>query len=298
MNKDQWLIIGAFSITYFVWGATYLANYWAIDTLPVFGMGGLRFLTAGTILYLMSFLTGSKVLPTGKQWLNALSIGVLFLSVGTGAVVWAQQWIPTSTTALIISFEPLVVMLMLWGFFANRPPLKAFIGAGISILGMYLLIDQPATLEGPGSMKGLVGIITGMLCWGIGMIIMPKLDMGKNKFRANAMQMLGGGAVLLLFSFFINDWAGWSPAQVSAKSFFAWIFLVLFGAILAFSAFNFLLSRVSPEKVATNTYVNPVVAVLLGGLLNNEEITRQTIIAGAVLLTGVWFINSAKRRSS
>jgi len=294
MTRNQWLIIGAFSVTYFVWGATYLANYWAIETLPIFGMGGMRFLTAGALLYFISFFVGPQVRPTTKQWMNACGMGVLFLSVGTGAVVWAQQWIPTSTTALIISFEPLVVMLMMWGVFANRPPGRAFLGAAVSICGMYLLINQPTTLGGPNAWKGLLGIITGMLCWGIGMIMMPKIDMGKNKFRGTAMQMLGGGVALLLFSFAINDWAGWSVEQVTLKSFLAWTFLVVFGAILAFSAFNYLLAHVSPEKASTNTYVNPVVAVLLGAWLNNEAVTARTLVAGAVLLTGGWFINSAK----
>jgi len=181
MTRNQWLIIGAFSVTYFVWGATYLANYWAIETLPIFGMGGMRFLTAGALLYFISFFVGPQVRPTTKQWMNACGMGVLFLSVGTGAVVWAQQWIPTSTTALIISFEPLVVMLMMWGVFANRPPGRAFLGAAVSICGMYLLINQPTTLGGPNAWKGLLGIITGMLCWGIGMIMMPKIDMGRRR---------------------------------------------------------------------------------------------------------------------
>ncbi|SER35791.1 EamA family transporter [Neolewinella agarilytica] len=298
MTKEQWLIIGAFACTYFIWGSTYLANYWAIDTIPVFGMGAMRFLVAGVILYAMSFFIGPAGRPSLKQWANASFIGLLFLSIGVGAVVWAQQWVPTSTTALIISFEPLIVMLMMWGLFSNRPPMMAFVGAGVSIFGMYLLIDQPATLSGEGSVKGLLAILLAMSCWGVGMILSPKLDMGKNKFRSNAMQMLTGGGVLLLFSFMIREWAGWSPDQVTPKSFYAWLYLVVFGAILGFSAFNFLLSKVSAEKVSTNTYVNPIVAVLLGGLLNNEIVTGRTMIAGAILLAGVWFINSTKKSGS
>ena len=295
--RDTWLIIGAFFITYFVWGSTYLANYWAIQTLPVFGMGGMRFLTAGVLLYAIAAFVGKKETPTLKQWGNAGLIGLLFLTMGTGTVVWAQQWVPTSTTALIISFEPLLVMLLMWVAFANRPPVKAFLGAAVSILGMFLLINQPATLSGEGSGIGIAGILFGMCCWAGGMTLVPRLDMGPNKFRATAMQMLVGGAVLLLFSFAMNDWAGFSLDQVSARSAGAWVFLVLFGAILAFSAFNFLLSRVSPDKAATNTYVNPVVAVALGALLNNEMVTMRTVVAGVVMLAGVWFIQSAKKET-
>lgn len=296
MNNQKWLVVAAFFCTYVIWGSTYLANYWAIDTLPVFGMGGTRFLAAGVILYIMSWFFGSKETATLRQWGNATIQGILFLAVGVGAVVWAQQYIPTSTTALIISFEPLLVMLLMWGWLRSRPPNKAFLGAAISICGMALLINEPASFSGPNACKGLMGILFGMSCWAVGIILGGRLDMGKNKFRGTAMQMLSGGAILLLFSVLVNDWAGWSVSQVTAKSFYAWAFLVIFGAVVSFSAFNFLLRTVSADMAATNTYVNPVVAVFLGALLNNENVTGRTILAGAILLTGVYFINSAKRK--
>ncbi|MGB3799612.1 MAG: EamA family transporter [Lewinella sp.] len=293
MGRDRLFILLAFFVTYFVWGATYLANYWAIDSIPVFGMGAARFLTAGSILYAFTLLRGDRTLPKPRHALNSAIIGVLLLSVGTGAVVWAQQYIPTSTTSLIIAFEPLVVMLMMWGFLASRPPVKAFFGAFVSICGMTLLITQPIAVGGGESIYGLLGIATGMLCWGAGMLLRQRLDLGENRMRATAMQMLGAGLVLLLFSFAIDEWAGWSWQEVTERSAYAWLFLVVFGSIIAFSAFNYLLGQVSADKVSTNTYVNPVVAVLLGGLLNGEAITVQSMVAGAVLLGGVYFINSA-----
>ncbi|MTB52868.1 EamA family transporter [Lewinella sp. W8] len=295
MGRDQWLIVGAFATTYFVWGATYLANYWAIDSLPPFGMGGTRFLSAGLLMYAYSLIRGDRRRPSLKQWGNSGLIGVLFLSVGTGAVVWAQQFIPTSMAALIISFEPLVVMLMMWGFLSSRPPGRAFLGAAVSILGMSLLIGQPDNLTSEDAPIGLLAIATGMLCWGAGMLLRPKLDLGNNPVRATAMQMIVGGILMLIFSISIDEWSGWSFAQLTTKTIGSWLFLVFFGSILAFSAFNFLLSKVSADKVATNTYVNPVVAVLLGALFNNEVVTGQSMLAGAILLTGVWFINTAKK---
>ena len=293
MGRDRLLIILAFSVTYFVWGATYLANYWAIGSIPVFGMGGARFIVAGGLLYLFTLLRGDRTIPRARHVWNSAIIGVLLLSVGTGAVVWAQQYVPTSTTSLIIAFEPLVVMCMMWGFFSSRPPVKAFFGAGISICGMALLISQPVALGGTDALKGLAGIVTGMLCWGAGMLLRQRLDLGENRMRATALQMLGAGTVLMLVSLSRQEWAGWSLEQVTTRSFYAWIFLVVFGSIIAFSAFNFLLGKVSADKVSTNTYVNPVVAVLLGGLLNGEVITGQSLLAGAVLLAGVYFINSS-----
>ena len=293
MGQDRLLIILAFFVTYFVWGATYLANYWAIGSIPVFGMGGTRFLTAGLLMYAFTLARGDFSLPSPRHALNSGLIGVLLLSVGTGAVVWAQQYIPTSTTSLIIAFEPLVVMLMMWGAFRSRPSLKAFFGAFVSIGGMALLITQPIAVGGGEALYGMLGIASGMLCWGAGMLLRQRLDLGHNRMRATAMQMIGAGTVLLLFSFAIDEWEGWSWTMITTRSAYAWAFLVVFGSIIAFSAFNYLLGQVSADKVSTNTYVNPVVAVLLGGLLNGEIITGQSLLAGAVLLAGVYFINSA-----
>ncbi|WP_116125915.1 EamA family transporter [Lewinella sp. IMCC34183] len=294
MGKDRLLIIVAFSITYFVWGATYLANYWAIDSIPVFGMGGTRFLCAGGLMYIYTLLRGDRTVPRLKYAANSALVGLLLLGVGTGAVVWSQQFVPTSTTSLIIAFEPLVVMLMMWGALDSRPSNKAFFGAFVSICGMGLLITQPLAIGGPDAYKGLIGITFGMVCWGAGMLLRQRLDLGPNRVRATAMQMLAAGTALLLFSFSLNEWAGWTLEEVTTRSAYAWVFLVVFGSIIAFSAFNYLLGEVTADKVATTNYVNPVVAVLLGGLLNGETITGQSLLAGSVLLAGVYFINSAE----
>ncbi|MEM9929369.1 MAG: EamA family transporter [Bacteroidota bacterium] len=294
MTREQWLIIGAFAITYFVWGSTYLANFWAIDSMPPFGMCGVRFLAAGGLLYLISWFTGDPTSPTRKHWLNASLLGVMFLSVGVGAVVWAQQWVDTSMSALLVAFQPLLIMILLWIFFAVRPAAKALLGAGISIVGMGLLIGQPQLLSGRAEILGLLAVLFAITTWAFGMILNPRLDMGKNRFRSTAMQMLAGGAVAMLFSLAIGEWEGWTYQQLSTKTLLSLAYLIIFGAIIAFTAFNYLMQTVSPEKAATSTYVNPVVAMLLGAALNNEAVTLQSIIAGAILITGVYFINTAK----
>ncbi|MFT5999829.1 MAG: drug/metabolite transporter (DMT)-like permease [Neolewinella sp.] len=294
MTREQWLTIGAFAITYFVWGSTYLANYWAIDSLPPFGMCGVRFLLAGVLLYGLSLLTGDKTPPTTENWRNASYMGVMFLSIGVGGVVWAQQWVDTSMAALLVAFQPLLIMVLLWTFFSTRPPNKAFLGAAVSIVGMGLLIGQPQLVAGKAEIIGLAVILLSIITWAFGMILNPRLDMGKNNFRSTAMQMIVGGSVAMTFSITIGEWEDWSVEQLSMKSILATSYLVIFGAIIAFSAFNYLMRNVSPEKAATNTYVNPVVAALLGAALNNEAVTLQSVIAGVILLMGVYFINSSK----
>lgn len=295
MNKERWLIIAAFAVVYFVWGSTYLANYWAIQTIPPFLMCGARFTLAGLLLYGFVMLTKPGLpFPTLKQWFNTSMIGVLFLAIGTGATVWAQQFIPTSLTALIVAFDPLLIMLLMWLLIGNKPATKAFLGAAVSIVGVTMLVGQPQMSDNPDSFKGLLAIGAALFAWAIGSIYISRIDMGENGARSTAMQMITGGILILIFSVTKGDLNDFTLANVDQRSFFSWIYLVFFGSILGFSAFNYLLSRVSPEKVATSTYVNPVVALLLGGWLNDELITQQSLIAGGIMLTGVYFINTAK----
>jgi len=292
--KQPGLIILAFTITYLVWGSTYLANYWAIDSLPPFGMCGVRFVTAGVLLYGISLWRGDPEPPTRRQWCNAGLMGFMFLTIGVGGVVWAQQWVDTSMAALLVAFQPLLVMLIMWGLWKNRPPNKAFFGAAVSIVGMGLLIGQPELVAGPAETKGLLVILLAVFTWGLGMTLNPRLDLGQNNFRSTAMQMIVGGSLAMAFSILIGEWEGWSLARLSVKSVLSVSYLIIFGAIIAFSAFNYLMKTVSPDKAATGTYVNPVVAMLLGAVLNNEAVTLQSVIAGGILITGVYFINSAQ----
>lgn len=293
MDNERWQIIGAFAVIYFVWGSTYLANYWAIQSIPTFLMCGSRFFGAGLLLFLLTLHRGGPW-PNLKQWANAGLIGMLFLSIGTGATVWAQQFIPTSLTALIVSFDPLVIMLLMWWLIQSRPAKRALFGALVSIVGVSLLVGQPQLGGNPDSYKGLLAISVALVAWAIGSIYASRLDMGKNRIRATAMQMMVGGLAVGIFSLAIQETDGWQWTMVDSRSAWSWLYLVLFGSIVGYTCFNFLLSKVSPEKVATSTYVNPIVALLLGGWLNNELITTQSLVAGGVMLTGVYFINSAK----
>jgi len=292
--KQSWLIILAFAITYIVWGSTYLANYWAIDSLPPFGMCGVRFLAAGLVLYVISLWQGDRTPPTFQQWKNAGLMGLMFLTIGVGGVVWAQQWVDTSMAALLVAFQPLLVMLFMWGLWKNRPPNKAFLGAAISIVGMGLLIGQPELVAGPDEVKGLLIILLAVFTWGLGMTLNPRLDLGQNNFRSSAMQMIVGGGLAMVFSLAIGEWADWSFSRLSMKSILSVSYLIIFGAIIAFSAFNYLMKTVSP----TSTYVNPVVAMLLGAALNDEAVTLQSVIAGGILITGVYFINTARAKAA
>lgn len=293
LSKDQWLIIGAFFAIYVIWGSTYLVNYLAMQSIPPFLMLGARFAVAGTLLYGWGYWRGEPR-PSTREWGNSALIGNLFLSVGTGAVLWAMQWIDTGMTALIIAFDPLVVILFLWLLLGLRPAGRSLLGAAISIAGMALLIGQPRFIASRSSLWGLLAIGAALVAWALASIYVSRLVLPSSRLRRSAMQMITGGASLLLFSIATGEAAHFRWAAVTPSSALAWCYLVVMGSWVAFSSFNFLLAKVSPEKVATSTYVNPVVALLLGWAFNGEVISGQSMLAGALLLTGVFFINTKK----
>ena len=288
-----WPVIGAFAVIYVVWGSTYLANYFAIQSIPPFLMSGCRFTAAGLALYAFTMVR-KKPAPTLRQWFNAGLIGILFLAFGTGGVVWAEQYIDTSMAALIVAFDPLLIMTLMWLFHKTKVGSRSWMGAGLGVIGMVLLVGQPQLTGSRMAVWGLLAIGISMTAWATASIYVSRVELPQSRMRSTAMQMITGGGVLLIFSAAVGEFGQFDWVQVTPKSAFSWVYLVFFGSLLGFSCFNYLLMRVSPEKVATSTYVNPVVALLLGWSLNGETITGQSLLAGAILLTGVFFINTSK----
>lgn len=293
-GTSRWLIIGAFAVVYIVWGSTYLVNYFAIQSIPPFIMSGTRFVAAGVALYFIGRLLGH---PVGEwlHWRNAIWAGVLLLGVGTGGVVWAMQWVDTGIAALIVAFEPLLVVLMLWPMRGQRPGGRSLLGVAVGIAGMATLVMQDKLIADRNTALGVLVIFIGILSWGYAAIWVGRAKLPVSSMQTAAIQMMGGGGALLVVSLATGDWQHFHWQEVTQKSALAWIYLVLLGSILAFSAFNYLLARVSPEKVVTTNYVNPVVALFLGWSFNNEVITLQSLIASVLLLAGVFFIVSKKK---
>lgn len=294
MDRDRLLVVLAFVVVYFVWGSTYLFNYFAIQSIPPFLMSGSRFLVAGTILLVGVYSRPNVPLPSWRQVRNAFFLGWLFLSIGVGGVVWAEQWIESSMAALVIAFDPLLVMLLMWVLIGSRPAVRAWIGGFVGVVGMAILVGQPQLTGQRETLLGLLAIFISMVSWGVGSIFLPRMELPVSRSVSTSLQMIGGGIILLLVSLLSGEIGRFELAGVSLQSGLSWLYLIAFGSLLAFSAFNYLLSRVSPEKVATSTFVNPIIALLLGWGLNGETVTGQSILAGAVLLSGVYFIQSQK----
>lgn len=294
-SKKQFpLIIAAFFAIYVIWGSTYLLNKIAVSELPPFLLAGIRFLTAGLIIFLLAALMGKSLRITTKQLKNTILAGFLFLSFGNGVVVWALKYVDSNFAALEISAQPLLVLLMMWLLQGKKIQPMSLVGVVLGIIGIYLLINQDIVIEQENAWLGIGLIFLAMLAWGYGSLFVQGADFPKNYFVNTGYQMFTGGIMLGLMSLaFGEKWS--NPLNWQPSTHWAMVLLVIFGSIVAFTSFNFLLKNVSPEKVATNTYVNPIVAMILGAYFLQEPITTQSVIAALILLTGVYFINTKKK---
>jgi len=290
-RREIALIIAAFFSIYVIWGSTYLLNKIAVAELEPLMLAGIRFTTAGLLIFIITLVLRQSLRISWKQLFNTILAGFLFLSFGNGIVVWALKFVDSNFAALEISAQPLVILLMMWILQGRKIRPMSLIGVALGIIGIYLLVSQKSILQQENSWLGILMIFSAMLAWAYGSLFVGRADFPKNYFVNTGYQMLCGGIMLMIFSFMFGEkWI--LPDQWATETLWAMGLLVIFGSIVAFTSFNFLLTRVSPEKVATNTYVNPIVAMFLGWYFLNERITGQSIIAAIILLTGVYFINT------
>ncbi len=293
-KKETILVVLAFFAIYVIWGSTYLLNKIAVAELPPFMLAGIRFFVAGVLVFFVAWALGKDLGISKKQFLNVAFVGFLFLSLGNGLAVWALQYLDSGIAALEISAQPLVILLMMLVLQGKKIQPMSMIGVVLGMLGIYLLVGQQQILESENAVLGIVLIAGCMLSWGYGSIFVSKADLPKNYFVNTAYQMLIAGIFLTIMSLVIGE--TWSnPVDWSYKVQWVMVLLVVFGSIVAFTSFNYLLKKVSPEKVATSTYVNPIVALVLGWYFLDEQITAQSLVAAAILLTGVYFINTKRK---
>jgi len=270
-----------------------MLNKVAVAELPPFFLASIRFTSAGLLIFIIAKLLGKSLAITRKQFQNAFIVGVLFLSFGNGIIVWALKYVDSGFAALEISSQPLVVLLLMWLLQGKRIKPMSLVGVGLGIVGIFLLVAQKQLIAQEGTVLGMVMIFACMLSWAYGSLFVGKADLPKNFFVNTGYQMFTAGITLALASLLFGEqWI--APGQWGAPVQWSMILLIIFGSIVAFTSFNYLLKTVSPDKVATSTYVNPIIALILGWYILNEEITTQSIIAAAVLLTGVYFINTTK----
>ncbi len=287
------LVVAAFFSIYVIWGSTYLLNKIAVAELPPFMLASIRFICAGLLIFILCKILKIPIAITKLQFRNTVVAGFLFLTFGNGVVVWALKYVDTGFAALEISAQPLVILLMMRFFQGKKIQPMSLIGVVLGIVGIYLLVSQQEIISKENSVLGMLMIFACMISWGYGSLFVGNAELPKNYFVNTGYQMFTAGILLLVASlFFGEDWS--LPTQWSTKVQYTMVLLIVFGSIVAFTSFNYLLRKVSPEKVATSTYVNPIIALVLGWYFLNETITTQSIAAAAILLTGVYFINTTK----
>ncbi len=288
-----YILLSFFSI-YVIWGSTYLFNKILVSQLaPLYG-ASIRFITASILIFVIAKILRIPLRITKPQIRNTVIAGFLFLTLGNGLVVWALKFVDSGFAALEISAQPLVVLILLRILEGKKIKPMSILGVVIGCIGIYLLVSQQELIGREGTVTGMIMIFICMLSWAYGSLFVAKADLPTNFFVNTGYQMLFGGSMLLVASFAVGEerlaFSNWNTEVL-----YSMLMLIVFGSIVAFTAFNYLLSMVSPEKVATSTYVNPIVALILGWYFLNETISTQSIIAAAVLLTGVYFINTKKK---
>lgn len=294
-TPNKTLVVLAFFSIYVIWGSTYLLNKMAVTELPPFMLAAIRFITAGLLIFLIARVMKISLAVNRNQLKNTALAGFLFLTLGNGGAVWALQYVDSGFAALIISGQPLIVLFLMRIFQSTRIAPMSIVGVILGILGMYLLVSQQRIIASEMTVIGVLILFMCMTSWGYGSIFVAKAALPKNYFVNTGYQMVFGGIMLAFTSFLIDE--NWSnPLSWSIKVQTVMAILIVFGSILAFTSFNYLLRFVSPEKVATATYVNPIIALLLGWYFLNEQITVQSAIAAGVLLTGVYFISISRKR--
>ncbi|MBI2845063.1 MAG: EamA family transporter [Chloroflexi bacterium] len=295
-RAEPWKIAAALASIYFIWGSTYLAIRFAIETIPPFLMAGTRFILAGVLLYPWARWRGSAP-PQPAHWKSALIISGLLLLGGNGGVSWAEQRVPSGLTALMISTVPLWMVFLDWlRPKGTRPGGQVFIGLAAGLIGMILLVG-PGEISGQSSVDrlGAMVLILAALSWSIGSIYSRSALLPPSPLLATAMEMLMGGLLLWAAGLATGEGARLNISGVSLLSLASLAYLVFFGSIIAFSAYIWLLQVTTPARASTYAFVNPVVALFLGWLLAGEPLTFRTLIAAAIIVLAVMLITTARQ---
>jgi len=289
-------VAAAFAVVYLVWGSTYLAILYAIRAIPPLLMAGTRFAAAGAILYSVLRLRGAERL-TRRNWAAAAVSGIAMLGIGNGGVTWAEQRIPSGVAALVVASVPLWMVVMEWAKpGGRRPPWGVLTGVLVGAAGLVLLV-QPWKAGGSIDLEAAGVVLVGSVSWAAGSLYTRRAPLPRSVLLAAAMQMLSAGAALLALGVVAGEGARMRWSAIDAGAMAALAYLVLFGSVLAFSAYGWLLGVCPPTRVATYAYVNPVVAVLLGWWFAHEPLTARTIAAMAVIVAGVVIVNTARAAS-
>jgi drug/metabolite transporter (DMT)-like permease len=289
-------VIVAFAAVYIVWGSTYLAIRYAVQTMPPLLMAGARFSVSGAMLYAWARIRGAPR-PSATEWRVAILTGILMLCLGNGSVGWAEQRIPSALAALIVAVVPLWMVLLDWLLpGGERPTVAVIAGVIVGLAGLVVLVgpDRVGT-SGPVDVVGTLVLVVASMAWAFVSVYNKRGARPESASMSTGLQMLGGSVALVASGLALGEGRHASIASISAASWAGWLYLVTFGSLIGFTAYIYLLKEVSPAKASTYAYVNPVVAMFLGWAIAGEAITARTLAAAAIILGGVALITLAQQ---
>jgi drug/metabolite transporter (DMT)-like permease len=294
-SEKRLLILLSFLSIYLIWGSTYLAIRYAVETIPPLYTAGMRHLCAGSILLIWAVGKGQR--PTGKQIRASVVIGFFFFLVGHGSLHWAEQIVPSGLASLLIAVEPIFVFV-LSSAAARTWRLNGMLLAGIvmGLVGVGMLLRGTTGEMGHKLTLGSVVILVGAFSWSVGIIYSRRSHLSGSPLLLSALSLLSGAVMLLSVATAAGEAKGFSLSEVSRKSWLALGYLIVFGSVIAFTAYNWLMEHFSPTLVATHTYVNPVVAVLLGWAYGGEALTLRVVLAAVLVVLAVVLVDRGTNR--
>lgn len=291
-HADTIKMLLAFAAIYLVWGSTYLAIRYAVETIPPLVTAGIRHTVAGGILLAWAYARGFRVRL--EHWIAGSIVGALFFLVGHGTLHWAEQHVASGLAALLIATEPMFILLLAWASGEQRISRISALGLAVGVAGVAILTGVELSAKS-SSLLGMLAVLVGSLSWAAGVVISPKLHLPTDALARTAVPLVCGAVMLLAAAGVTGEFRGLHWSAISLKSLMGLGYLIVFGSIVAFTAYTWLLQRYPPALVATHTYANPVVAVLLGWLLASESLTVRVALASVAILGAIVLIRRGER---
>ena len=282
----------AFAAIYLVWGSTYLAIRYAVQTIPPLVTAGIRHTTAGGILLAWAYARGYR--PRREHWVAGMILGALFFLIGHGTLHWAEQHVASGLAALLIATEPMFILVLAWATRQQRISRISALGLVVGVVGVAILTGVELSAKS-ASLIGIVAVLVGSLSWAAGVVISPRLKLPEDALARTAVPLVCGAVMLLATAGVTGEFHALHWSAISLKSILGLAYLIVFGSIVAFTAYTWLLQRCPPALVATHTYANPVVAVLLGWLLASETLTVRVALASVAILGAIVLIRRGER---
>jgi drug/metabolite transporter (DMT)-like permease len=302
-NQNQPLKIWAGLITlYIIWGSTYLGIRFVVESMPPFFASGLRNFLAGSILLTVALISKKYQKPSRKMLIATGLSGFFMLTMGNGLTTSAAKWIPSSYSALFAALSPIILVLMLWKVSNEKPQMKVVIGSILGLIGVGILMSlKSLAIKGTEQyyLLGVSFLFLAILGWDIGVVIMKKAQINNYPaLQIAGMQMIVGGGMSLIVSSLRGEFDSFHLVNITTRTLLSFGYLLIFGSVIAFLVFGWLSKVAPPTLVATYTYVNPLVAMILGATFADERLHPLMLLAGGIIITAVILITSANRKET